>query len=69
MIFTACQCDSDGSRNQVCDRVSGQCRCYDDITNRTCDTCVKEGFYGPIKHRCRPCKCNSNNTMECVKVS
>ena len=54
----------------MCDRENGQCKCRNDgITGRTCDTCAMDGFYGPIEGRCRMCKCNVTNTMECDKVS
>ena len=70
LIPTACLCYPEGSRSEVCDRVSGQCKCrHDDITGRTCDTCAMDGYYGPVKGRCRQCKCMPANTLECVKVS
>lgn len=65
----ACQCNRDGSRGGVCSKTSGQCRCHNGIIKRTCDTCIREGFYGPIKSHCRRCACIPEGTMECVKVS
>ena len=53
----------------MCNKRSGQCRCYREVTGRTCDTCAMEGYYGPINRRCRMCNCHPNNTEECVKVS
>ena len=69
MINTACQCNLDGSRGEVCNHENGQCRCYTQIIGRTCDTCAQEGYYGPIKHCCIPCRCHLNNTLECTTVS
>ena len=67
---TACLCNPEGSRSEVCDRVSGQCKCrHDNITGRTCSNCTRDGYYGPVKGRCRECKCIPANTMECHKVS
>ena len=67
---SACLCYPAGSRSEVCDRVSGQCKCrHEDITGRRCDNCTMDGYYGPVKGRCRECKCIPANTMECHKVS
>ena len=70
LLSTACQCHPDGSRSEVCDRVSGDCKCLNDnITGRTCDTCALDGYYGLVDGQCKMCKCNVTNTMECDKVS
>uniref|UniRef100_H3CDM0 Laminin, alpha 5 n=1 Tax=Tetraodon nigroviridis TaxID=99883 RepID=H3CDM0_TETNG len=44
-----------------CDRVSGQCRCKNNIVGRQCDRCAP-GFYG--YPNCRPCNCNEAGTEE-----
>lgn len=68
---TACQCNQPyGSRFRRCDKVTGQCECRRDITGRTCDTCVREGFYGPTTDiGCKRCECVAENTIECNNVS
>ena len=35
-----------------------------------CDTCVREGYYGPTEdHECKRCTCVMENTEECNSVS
>jgi len=67
-LITACECDPEGSRNGQCNKRDGQCSCYNGITNRTCDTCIQEGFWGPLNRSCRSCECVPENTLECVRV-
>ncbi|XP_029690196.1 laminin subunit alpha-5 isoform X2 [Takifugu rubripes] len=51
-----------------CDRVSGQCRCKNNVVGRQCDRCAP-GFHG--YPNCRPCNCNEAGTEEqvCDSVS
>ena len=65
----ACDCNQDGSQDLTCNRESGQCNCHDGITNRTCNSCINEGFWGPKDGQCRNCTCVPDNTIECVQVS
>ena len=44
MIFTACNCNKDGSRLMNCD-VSGQCECKENVGGDKCDACMS-GFIG-----------------------
>ena len=68
-LSTACGCNHpQGARGRRCDMTTGQCTCRPDITGRTCDTCVMEGFYGPINRQCRKCSCVAENTNECNRV-
>ena len=69
LLPVACDCDQDGSQDLTCNRESGQCNCHDGITNRTCNSCVNEGFWGPKDGQCRNCTCVPDNTIECVQVS
>ena len=67
----ACDCNHpNGSRGKKCNQTTGQCQCRNEITGRTCDTCVQEGYYGPTADRkCKRCKCVMENTEECHSVS
>lgn len=43
---SACECDSSGSDSGgLCDEVSGQCRCKENVEGQRCDRC-KPGFFG-----------------------
>ena len=44
-VFTACECNEEGSLNNDCDHIDGQCACKDDnITGRKCDQ-TPPGYY------------------------
>ena len=68
-LRVACDCDEDGSQDLICDNKNGQCNCHDGITNRTCNSCVNEDYWGPKDGQCRSCTCAPENTVECVQVS
>ena len=43
--FPACECNEEGSLNNDCDHIDGQCACKDDnITGRKCDQ-TPPGYY------------------------
>ncbi|XP_068741417.1 laminin subunit alpha-like isoform X2 [Montipora capricornis] len=62
----ACSCNEDGSVDQECNRVTGQCNCKKNVTGRNCSMCKRNTFdFGP--HGCRDCKCNpyGSANMDC----
>lgn len=36
----ACQCHTNGSESEVCDKETGRCQCMKDVTGRQCDECI-----------------------------
>lgn len=57
-----CGCYSPGTinRDKDCDKVTGQCRCKDNVIGRVCRTC-RDGFYGLDASNvvgCTPCDCH-----------
>ena len=38
-MMTACQCDLDGSRSDMCDIRTGQCVCRPRFVGQQCDSC------------------------------
>ena len=53
-----CKCNLEGTvYNTMCDRSTGQCRCRQGVTGRTCDMC-KPGHYSFPD--CYPCECNGH---------
>ncbi|XP_018564888.1 laminin subunit alpha-1-like [Anoplophora glabripennis] len=52
----ACECDPIGSTTKQCDNVTGQCRCKERFTGRTCSRC--EVGYGNVTALCTACSCD-----------
>uniref|UniRef100_A0A8D2ZGH0 Laminin subunit alpha 2 n=1 Tax=Scophthalmus maximus TaxID=52904 RepID=A0A8D2ZGH0_SCOMX len=47
-----CQCHTNGSVIEVCNKETGQCQCKENAVGRQCDECMVSG-------QCVPCHCNS----------
>ncbi len=43
-IFTACQCNPDGTKDGLCEANGNQCPCKDNYAGAKCDQCAR-GFY------------------------
>ena len=42
---TGCSCHDAGSTTPICNSLTGQCQCTDNVISRTCDEC-KFGYWG-----------------------
>uniref|UniRef100_A0A8C4I5M9 Basement membrane-specific heparan sulfate proteoglycan core protein n=1 Tax=Dicentrarchus labrax TaxID=13489 RepID=A0A8C4I5M9_DICLA len=53
-----CQCHTNGSVSEVCNKETGQCQCRENVVGRQCDECMAGGAHshGSL---CVPCHCNS----------
>ena len=61
IALTACtNCNINGTLDEICDRVTGDCLCREYIVGPDCDSCII-GYYGnPINGGdCLPCACPS----------
>ena len=70
-ICLACNCDSIGSRDEDCNRSSGQCNCIENVTGRSCNLC-EAGYWGlHTQNLCVECSCCINGTIasQCDDVS
>ncbi|XP_037101771.1 laminin subunit alpha-5 isoform X1 [Syngnathus acus] len=58
-----CNCSRSGivAPDASCDKLSGQCRCKNNVVGRQCDRCAS-GFHG--YPNCQPCDCNEAGTEE-----
>ncbi|KAM8945416.1 usherin [Pelodytes ibericus] len=51
-----CKCSTNGSINQFCNPISGQCKCREDVKGLACDTCI-DNYYGLDTDVCKHCDC------------
>ena len=49
-----CECQTEGSIDQNCDKIGGQCPCKDNIIGRQCTRCAPDFFGYPD---CKQCNC------------
>lgn len=64
---TACECNLAGSKNPVCNKMTGQCPCKEHSLGRQCNTCSPGYGVLSVKHSkgCLKCQC-SNKLSSCV---
>uniref|UniRef100_A0A3P8SHG9 Laminin subunit alpha 2 n=1 Tax=Amphiprion percula TaxID=161767 RepID=A0A3P8SHG9_AMPPE len=51
-----CQCHTNGSVSEVCNKETGQCQCRENVVGRQCDECMVSFLTNVL---CVPCHCNS----------
>ncbi|XP_053315134.1 usherin [Spea bombifrons] len=51
-----CNCSVNGSINQFCNPITGQCKCREDVKGPACDTCI-DNYYGLDTDGCKHCDC------------
>lgn len=56
-MFIACSCDPNGSINQTCDAITGQCYCKANVVGRTCNQCDLQYYGLSTGAGCKPCNC------------
>lgn len=63
VYFIDCSCTVNGSVSPFCDQVTGQCICYANVNNRTCDVCVPDTYDLQAGVGCTQCNCHPNGSM------
>ncbi|KAM7395151.1 hypothetical protein PAMA_006754 [Pampus argenteus] len=53
-----CQCHTNGSVSEVCNKVNGQCECRDNVVGRQCDECMPNCWWDAERQECMPCRCS-----------
>ncbi|CAJ1078287.1 laminin subunit alpha-2 isoform X2 [Xyrichtys novacula] len=54
-----CQCHTNGSVSEVCNKETGQCECRENVVGRQCDECMAQTHGITTGGVCVPCHCNS----------
>ncbi|AWP20242.1 putative laminin subunit alpha-2 [Scophthalmus maximus] len=54
-----CQCHTNGSVIEVCNKETGQCQCKENAVGRQCDECMPQTHGIRTGGQCVPCHCNS----------
>uniref|UniRef100_A0A3Q1ANG5 Basement membrane-specific heparan sulfate proteoglycan core protein n=1 Tax=Amphiprion ocellaris TaxID=80972 RepID=A0A3Q1ANG5_AMPOC len=54
-----CQCHTNGSVSEVCNKETGQCHCRENVVGRQCDECMPQTHGVTTGGVCVPCHCNS----------
>ncbi|XP_074541079.1 laminin subunit alpha-2 [Halichoeres trimaculatus] len=54
-----CQCHTNGSVSETCNKETGQCQCRENVVGRQCDECMPQTHGVTTGGVCVPCHCNS----------
>lgn len=54
-----CQCHTNGSVSEVCNKETGRCECKENVAGRQCDECIRQTHGISTGGVCVPCHCNS----------
>ncbi|XP_047244517.1 laminin subunit alpha-2 isoform X9 [Girardinichthys multiradiatus] len=54
-----CQCHTNGSVSEVCNKENGQCQCQENVVGQKCDKCMPQTHGVTTGGVCVPCHCNS----------
>ncbi|XP_077949204.1 laminin subunit alpha-2 isoform X3 [Gasterosteus aculeatus] len=58
-----CQCHTNGSESEVCDKETGRCQCMKDVTGRQCDECIPNCWWDDERQACIPCRCSRHGSV------
>ncbi|XP_028295898.1 laminin subunit alpha-2 isoform X3 [Gouania willdenowi] len=58
-----CQCHTNGSVSEVCDKDNGQCQCRDNVVGRLCDECMPNCWWDKEQQECMPCRCSPQGSI------
>ncbi|XP_032440521.1 laminin subunit alpha-2 isoform X2 [Xiphophorus hellerii] len=53
-----CQCHTNGSVSEVCNKENGQCQCRENVIGRQCDKCMPNCWWDAELQECMPCRCS-----------
>ncbi|XP_049913534.1 laminin subunit alpha-2 isoform X1 [Epinephelus moara] len=59
----ACQCHTNGSVSEICDKETGGCQCKKNVVGRQCDECMPNCWWDAERQDCIPCRCSPHGSM------
>ncbi|TDH00593.1 hypothetical protein EPR50_G00190060 [Perca flavescens] len=59
----SCQCHTNGSVSEVCDKETGRCQCRKNVAGRQCDECIPNCWWDAERQDCIPCRCSPHGSM------
>ncbi|XP_044024751.1 laminin subunit alpha-2 isoform X3 [Siniperca chuatsi] len=58
-----CQCHTNGSVSEVCNKETGQCQCRGNVVGRQCDECMPNCWWDAERQECMPCRCSPHGSI------
>ncbi|KAI9543880.1 hypothetical protein NQZ68_004928 [Dissostichus eleginoides] len=58
-----CQCHTNGSVSEVCNKETGRCECKQNVAGRQCDECIPNCWWDAELQDCVPCGCSAPGSM------
>ncbi|XP_050927753.1 LOW QUALITY PROTEIN: laminin subunit alpha-2 [Lates calcarifer] len=58
-----CQCHTNGSVYEVCNKETGQCPCKENVVGRQCDECMPNCWWDAERQECMPCRCSPHGSI------
>ncbi|XP_030260302.1 laminin subunit alpha-2 isoform X4 [Sparus aurata] len=58
-----CQCHTNGSVSEVCNKETGQCQCRENVVGRQCDECMPNCWWDAERQECLPCHCSPHGSI------
>ncbi|KAJ4929194.1 hypothetical protein JOQ06_004809, partial [Pogonophryne albipinna] len=58
-----CQCHTNGSVSEVCNKETGRCECKENVAGRQCDECIPNCWWDAELQDCVPCGCSPPGSM------
>ncbi|XP_010765685.1 laminin subunit alpha-2-like [Notothenia coriiceps] len=59
----SCQCHTNGSVSEVCNKETGRCECKQNVAGRQCDECIPNCWWDAELQDCIPCGCSPPGSM------
>ncbi|XP_019117191.2 laminin subunit alpha-2 isoform X6 [Larimichthys crocea] len=58
-----CQCHTNGSVSEVCNKDTGECQCRENVVGRQCDECMPNCWWDAERQECMPCRCSPHGSI------